>query len=303
MTPHTDPLALGPFLADLVDGFGPMAQGKGLALRIGPLGGGLDVVSDAGLLRSLLQNFVANALRYTVAGGVLVGVRRRRASDGTRWLRVDVVDTGVGIPPDKVEAIFGEFTRLGDVEVEGLGLGLALSERIARLLGARIEVASRPGHGSRFSLWLAAAGGEAVDMPAIAPPPASEPVRHQALTVLAIDDDARTVEASVALLASMGHRPIGALGSVEALPHARAADAALVDYRLDHGEDGLSVVQALRALKPGLPAMLITAESGEEMRASAAAMGVEVHAKPASPQAIEQFLARVAAGLVGEVQP
>ena len=302
VTPHAEPVALGPFLADLVDGFGPMAQGKGLSLRLGPLGGGLDVVSDAGLLRSLLQNFLANALRYTVRGGVLVGVRRRRGADGARWLRVDVVDTGVGIPADKVEAIFGEFTRLGDVEVEGLGLGLALAERIARLLGGRIEVASTPGRGSRFSLWLEA-GALMVDAPATAPEQAPTPTRHRALTVLAIDDDARTVEACVALLASMGHRPIGVGSGAQALPHARAADAALVDYRLDHDEDGLSVVQALRALRPGLPAMLITAESGDVMRARAAALGVEVHAKPASPQAIEAFLARVGAGLVGEVEP
>jgi signal transduction histidine kinase/Na+/proline symporter/CheY-like chemotaxis protein len=300
--PHAEALALGPFLADLVDGFGPMAQGKGLALRIGPLGGGLDVVSDVGLLRSLLQNFLANALRYTVKGGVLVGVRRRRAADGVRWLRVDVVDTGVGIPVDKVEAIFGEFTRLGDVEVEGLGLGLALSERIARLLGARIEVVSTPGKGSRFSLWLAA-GAEGVDgvPPAAAPAAEVLPAQHRALRVLAIDDDARTVEASVALLASMGHWPIGASCGAEALPHAQKVDAALVDYRLDHGEDGLGVVRALRAVKPGLPAMLITAENSDTIRASAASLGVEVHAKPASPQAIERFLARVASGSVGQV--
>jgi hypothetical protein len=167
VTPSPEPLALQPFLAGLVDGFRPMAEGKRLTLRLAPLAReGLDVVSDGGLLRSLLQNFLANALRYTERGGVVVGVRRRRAEDGTGWLRIDVVDTGVGIPADKVDSIFGEFTRLGDVEAEGLGLGLSLSERIARLLDARIEVSSRPGRGSRFSLWLAAGDGTAV-----APPP------------------------------------------------------------------------------------------------------------------------------------
>jgi CheY-like chemotaxis protein len=114
----------------------------------------------------------------------------------------------------------------------------------------------------------------------------------------------------VALLASMGHRPIGASGGAEALPHAREADAALVDYRLDHGaqggEDGLTVVQELRALKPGLPAMLITAENSEWIRDLARSLGVEMHAKPAAPEAIERFLAKVAGGLaagsVGEVE-
>ncbi|MDE1916039.1 MAG: PAS-domain containing protein [Sphingomonadales bacterium] len=306
VTPHLEPLALTPFLGDLIDGFYPMAESKGLSLRSGPLGAGLDVVSDRGLLRSLLQNFLANALRYTVEGGVLLGVRRRMV-DGVAWVRVDVVDTGVGIPADKMESIFSEFTRLGDVEVEGLGLGLALSERIARLLGARIEVASRLGHGSRFSLWLEAGGGTAEGQRFTPSECAPLPVEHRALTVLAIDDDARTVEATVALLTSMGHRAIGASGGGEALPHAHEADAALVDYRLDHGaagsEDGLTVVQELRAIKPGLPAMLITAESGEWIRDLAASLGVEMHAKPAAPEAIEHFLARVATGLVGEIKP
>lgn len=295
VTPRVEPLALGPFLADLVDGFYPMAEDKGLSLKHGPLtGAGLDVASDAGLLRSLLQNFLANALRYTVEGGVVVGVRRRRGPDGARWLRVDVVDTGVGIPADKIDSIFGEFTRLGDVEAEGLGLGLALSERIARLLGGRIEVVSVPGRGSRFSLWLAVQDGVIAD-PVVAEPVAL-PSRHRPLTVLVIDDDARTVEASVALLASMGHRAIGAAGGAEALPHALEVDAALVDYRLEHGEDGLTVVQELRALKPGLPAMLITAEDNAWIRDLAAALRVEMHAKPAAPTVIERFLGRVAAG-------
>lgn len=305
VTPHLEPLALAPFLGDLIDGFYPMAEDKGLSLRSGPLGAGLTVVSDSGLLRSLLQNFLANALRYTVEGGVLLGVRRRMVG-GAAWVRVDVVDTGVGIPADKMEAIFSEFTRLGDVEVEGLGLGLALSERIARLLGARIEVASQAGRGSRFSLWMEA--GEGAAQPGAKPAECAPlPVEHRPLTVLAIDDDARTVEATVALLTSMGHRAIGASGGGEALPHAHEADAALVDYRLDHGaaggEDGLTVVQELRAIKPGLPAMLITAENSEWIRDLAASLGVEMHAKPAAPEAIERFLARVAAGLVSEIKP
>ncbi|WP_206241451.1 hybrid sensor histidine kinase/response regulator [Novosphingobium terrae] len=298
VTPSPEPLALQPFLAGLVDGFRPMAEGKGLTLRLAPLAAeGLDVVSDPGLLRSLLQNFLANAVRYTERGGVVIGVRRRRAEDGRAWLRVDVVDTGVGIPADKVDSIFGEFTRLGDVEAEGLGLGLSLSERIARLLDARIEVSSRPGRGSRFSLWLAAGDGAApVAAPVAVTAGAVAPdLRQRRLRVLVVDDDARTVEASVALLLSMGHRPIGAANGAEALPHAAQVDAVLVDYRLEHGEDGLSVVKRLRAIQPDLPAMLITAESGAWISELAAGMGVEMHAKPIAPEVIEQFLGQVGA--------
>ncbi|WP_068091095.1 hybrid sensor histidine kinase/response regulator [Novosphingobium rosa] len=318
VTPSPEPLALQPFLAGLVDGFRPMAEGKGLTLRLAPLAAeGLDVVSDPGLLRSLLQNFLANAVRYTERGGVVIGVRRRRAEDGRGWLRVDVVDTGVGIPADKVDSIFGEFTRLGDVEAEGLGLGLSLSERIARLLDARIEVSSRPGRGSRFSLWLAASstGADGVASVTRTVPVTADVVapdlRQRRLRVLVVDDDARTVEASVALLLSMGHRPIGAANGAEALPHAAQVDAVLVDYRLEHGEDGLSVVKRLRAIQPDLPAMLITAESGAWISELAAGMGVEMHAKPIAPEVIEQFLGQVGAvwtlpalgPSMGEIEP
>ncbi|MFA7588707.1 MAG: PAS-domain containing protein, partial [Novosphingobium sp.] len=147
--PRPEPLALAPFLTDLAESFRLMAQEKGLRLLLGPMPG--HVHTDPGLLRSMIQNFLANAVRYCERGGVLVGVRRRGD-----WLRIDVVDTGVGIAADQVETVFGEFIRLGQVEVEGLGLGLALSERIARLLGGVIEVRSEPGRGSRFSLSLPA---------------------------------------------------------------------------------------------------------------------------------------------------
>jgi signal transduction histidine kinase len=104
----------------------------------GPLYGA--VCTDAGLLRSVVQNLLTNAVRYTESGGVVIGVRQRGD-----FLRIDVIDTGVGIPAEQQKAIFSEFTRLGTVDAEGLGLGLAMVERIARLLDLRIELASRPG--------------------------------------------------------------------------------------------------------------------------------------------------------------
>ncbi|HEY6868952.1 MAG TPA: PAS-domain containing protein, partial [Novosphingobium sp.] len=116
--PQCEPVALAPFLRDLADGIRPIAEDKGLVLRLGPLVG--TVFTDPGLLRSVLQNFLTNAVRYTHGGGVVLGVRRRGKN-----LRIDVIDTGVGIAPDRHEEVFGEFTRVGEVEVEGLGLGLA----------------------------------------------------------------------------------------------------------------------------------------------------------------------------------
>lgn len=291
VTPRPEPLSLATFLADLIESFRPLAQERGLDLRLGPCSG--VVSTDPALLRSVVQNFLGNALRYTERGGVLVGTRRR----GDEW-RIDVIDTGVGIPAGEIDLIFGEFTRLGQVEVEGFGLGLALVERTARLLGGRIDVASQPGKGSRFSLIL--------PVLATAPPPVPAPREitrssdGRMLTVLVIDNDQRIVEATVALLEQLGHRPLSVANTQGALAQCAAADLMLVDFQLDDGEDGLTLIDAVRARCPAMPALLITAEIGPEMHARAAAMGVPVMAKPVDPRALVRAIADLS---VPEIQP
>jgi signal transduction histidine kinase/CheY-like chemotaxis protein len=290
ITPACEPLALADFLGDLVESFRPLATQQGLDLRRGPMPG--IVESDPGLLRSVMQNFLTNAVRYTERGAILVGVRRRG-----EMLRIDVIDTGVGMGPEQLETIFDEFTRLGQVDVEGFGLGLALVERISRLLGGRVEVASHPGKGSRFSLLLPASDDDAASLPV-----KRRRVRNSGrrLRVLVVDNDQRIVEATTALLERLGHYPLGASDTAGALALCDGVDALLADYRLDRGEDGLRLIEAVRARRPALPALLITAESEAEMRERAASMGVEVLAKPVDPQAIERFLAEAS---VAEIEP
>ncbi|MCJ2179084.1 PAS domain-containing hybrid sensor histidine kinase/response regulator [Novosphingobium album (ex Hu et al. 2023)] len=290
--PRPEVLALEPFLSDLIESFRPMAERKGLELRTGPLSG--HVFTDPGLLRSIVQNFLANAVRYCEHGGVLVGVRRRRSG----W-RIDVFDTGVGIEAGQIDTIFGEFTRLGTVEAEGLGLGLALSTRIARLLGGRITVRSTPGQGSRFSFWLpatSAAPDETREMPVRAAVPATP----SPLDILVADNDPRIVEASIALLERLGHRAFGVSTIADALPYSRRVDAVLADYRLDNGEDGISLIAAMREEAPRLPAVIISAEDGPELREKAGAIGVTVLGKPVSATAIETFLGSLS---VAQIQP
>lgn len=280
--PRPEPVNLKSFLTDLTDSFRPLAEEKGLTLRLGPTPG--LVVTDPVLLRPVMQNFLTNAIRYTAEGGILVGVRQR----GDNW-RIDVVDSGVGIAPDRIEAAFGEFTRLGEVEVEGLGLGLALVRRIARLLGGRISVASTPGRGSRFSFGLPAAIGQTILPLAAAAPGRGLPVRP--LDVLVVDNDSLIVEATSALLHGLGHRPLGATNMSDALALCRRVDALLADYQLDGDEDGLTLIEQIRAIRPNLPVLLITAESGEAMRERALIMGVPILAKPVDPAQIASFLA------------
>jgi len=287
--PKCETFALGPFISDIVEVVRPLAGAKGLELRVATLAG--TVHTDPALLRSVVQNFLVNAVRYTPEGGVLVGVRQRGGE-----LRIDVVDTGVGIPEDQREAIFAEFTRVGEVEAEGLGLGLAIADRIVRLLGGWIELASRVGRGSRFSVALPRHQGAA---PVMTPAPAAG-VPDGPLTVLVVDNDPAIVEATSALLAAMGHRPRGAATIAQGLERAAGVDLVLADYRLDRGENGLDLVAALRRERPGLACAMITADADAELADRAAALGVAVLAKPVPPAAIAALLASAS---VGEVEP
>lgn len=158
VTPAFTTFSLDRMLREIALSHQPEAERKGLRLRVVP--NSVRVHADPVLLQRIVGNLVANAIRYTQAGGVVVGCRRRQ---GHLWL--DVVDSGIGIPADQLEAIFEEFLQLQNPErsrEKGTGLGLAIVRKTARLLGMRVEVRSRPGHGSIFSVGLPdGAGGRA----------------------------------------------------------------------------------------------------------------------------------------------
>ena len=160
--------------------------------------------------------------------------------------------------------------------------------RIVPLIGGQLDVRSRPGRGSCFSLTL-----PAHDDAPLPPPIVTEPrPAHRSLSVLVVDDDPRIVAATIALLEALGHRGIGVGASRDALAVADRIDAALIDYQLGEEQSGLALIAQLRARRPGLAALLVTAESGVEVRARASTLGVDVVAKPANPATIEAFLSR-----------
>jgi CheY-like chemotaxis protein len=269
--------------------FQPLAEDKGLQLVFMPCS--LAVKSDRRLLRRLLQNLASNAIKYTPKGRVLVGCRRH----GDR-LRIDVYDTGLGIPRSKQQVIFQEFHRLdqGARVARGLGLGLSIVERIARVLDHRIAVASTVGHGSQFS----------VEVPLSAAIPARAPMRDSAevdrgqlagLCVLCIDNEPTILDGMEMLLGGWGCRVVKAAdlaSAVAALAEStRAPDALLIDYHLGE-ENGIEAIAQLRRRFAGATAILITADRGAAVREAARAQRIQLLNKPVRPAALRALLAQ-----------
>jgi len=273
--------------------FAPTARAKGLALRFER--SSAVVRSDRRLMRRLLQNLVSNALKYTPKGRVVVGCRRLVGGE----VRIEVWDTGLGIPANQQRLVFEEFQRLeqGARAARGLGLGLSIVERLGRVLGHPIAVRSWPGRGSVFSV-VAPSGAVGVAPAAApgAPEPAVAPDALRGLRVLAIDNEPRVLDGMRALLTKWGCRVAIALD----LREARAAlatldgppDAIVADYHLDEG-DGLSAIAALRhQLGERTPAILATADRSVEVREAAARADVALLNKPLKPAPLRAQLRR-----------
>ncbi|MEJ2375950.1 MAG: hybrid sensor histidine kinase/response regulator, partial [Pseudolabrys sp.] len=268
--------------------FAPLAGAKGLGLTF--VASSAVVRADRRLLRRLMQNLVSNAIKYTPSGRVLVGCRRRGDS-----LRIDVYDTGVGIPDGKQRDIFVEFHRLdeGARIARGLGLGLSIVERVARVLSCPVEVASRVGRGSHFATTLPLSSAAPIKLPARA----DACVDHGQLvgvTALCIDNEPSVLDGMQTLLQGWGCEVIKApdlAGALAALDGAAAMpNGLLVDYHLDQG-NGIDAVLALRRRCGEVPAILITADRSPGVREQARGQGVQVLHKPIKPAALRALLA------------
>ena len=283
-------IALGPLFRQLRDEFTPLAALKGLELVIRPVEA--SVLSDRAYLRRILQNLISNAIRYTEKGRVFVGLRRR----GPLWV-AEVRDSGPGIAEPDQDLIFQEFHRVnGKASAsEGMGLGLAIVERAASLLGHPLSLRSAPGCGSTFSLGLRPARE--------APPMVEQGTAMGAgicaypggLLVLLVENDEGLSRAMAQLLEKWGVTVLDVASGEEALELVEATgiapDRCLIDYQLGEGMDGLDCLEALRArFGPDLPARLVTADRSPEMRARADVLGAEILAKPILPAALSTFL-------------
>jgi signal transduction histidine kinase len=301
LTPERAAVALQPVFARLANDFTPQAAAHGLSLSLVPTT--LAVDSDPVLLERILRNLVANALRYTRAGGVVVGARRR----GTA-VRIDVIDTGVGIAPEFRERIFDEFVQGGvapksHVGGRGMGLGLAIVRRLAALLGHALALSSIPGRGSRFSVTAPRAAlrrrREGDGATPSAPRARAAAPAFAGRSVAVIDDDPAVVAAMRALFSAWGAGVAGG-ESVAAVVADMAAcarrdddgdrgpDLIVADLRLADGRCGLDAVAQLRAAcgrQP--PALIVSGDTGDDARAAVAAAGFTLLSKPLVASALQ----------------
>jgi PAS domain S-box-containing protein len=275
----------------LQEQFAPMAEQRGLQLRVHAPA--LQLYTDRGLLRRILQNFVANALRYTQHGGVLIAARARAGE-----VELQVWDTGPGISSEHSALVFQEFRRLDQPSPwgeKGLGLGLSICERIARMLGHPIALSSQPGRGSVFSVRVPRAAAGQLAKPAVSEP---APGAVAGLRVLCVDNDPSILEGMRALLQRWGLAVDTAIGLESALLSARQQrpDILLVDLHLGESLDGLAVIEILRReLAPHPPpAALVTAESGDELQRRCREAGYPLLGKPVRPAALRALIAALA---------
>ena len=255
------------------------AQAKSAGLRLRWRHCKLSARSDPVLLGRIVGNFLDNAIRHTRKGGLLIACRRHA---GRHW--IEVWDTGVGIPEEKLGVIFDAFTRLdAATRIQGSGLGLAIASKTAALLGLQIRLRSEPGRGSMFAIELPL-GEQAEPVPEHT---LQAPTR--ALRIALVDDDNQVLQALALTLENAGHELVMATDGkalLEALGQA-APDIVVSDYRLADGETGFDVIESNRLrFGQGLPVLLVTGDTNPELIRSMSERGITVLYKPLKSEAL-----------------
>ncbi len=294
VTSKPRPFLLQSLLAKLEQEFGMQANAKDLIYRSRETDHA--VLADPNLTDLVLRNFISNAIRYTDRGGLLVGCRKR---DGQ--IVVEVWDTGMGIAPNQQSEVFKEFHQLGNPERDrrkGLGLGLAIVERISAAMQAQVTLRSAPGRGSVFRLWLPQYQGYMSHEAELA----SHTYSLLGMRVLVIDDEEPVRLGMQELLNSWGCVAYtaddlsSALHCVSLLPMNQQPEVVLADYRLREGATGGQAITALRAyltfrgMEKTLPAIIITGDTAPERLREARHTEATLLHKPVSAPALKQAL-------------
>jgi CheY-like chemotaxis protein len=288
MTPSITSFKMSDLMRSLEIEFTPIARAKGLQLIFVPCS--LPVQSDRALLRRLLQNFISNAIKYTPRGRVLVGCRRRGQS-----LQIGVYDTGVGIPTAKRGEIFKEFHRLeqGARIARGLGLGLSIVERLARVLNHGIALDSIPSGGSFFSVTVPVAKAINHTAAVLSTTPISKTPMSGVL-VVCIENDLAILDGMKTLLTAWDAEVIAVADPEAAMAAMESATkpitGLLVDYHLDRGNGVAAIRDIRRRFGENIPAILITADRSPNVRAAAREENIAVLNKPVKPASLRAVL-------------
>ena len=276
------------------------ARENGLRLRV--VSSRAWVRSDFILLERILLNLVSNAVRYTERGGVVIGCRHRNGR-----LRIDVCDSGIGIPEDQRRNIFGEFYQLDGGEKDrrgGLGLGLAIVDRLCGLLDHPIELTSSVGRGSCFSVLVPSAPAGTAQAP-LDVPRALVGSEHGKL-VMVIDDNELVRDGTRGLLKSWGCLVVTAESEDTAMAkladHVRRPDLIISDYHLAQGKAGFELIDRLRrACGAQIPAFLISGDTAPERLREASASGYYLLHKPVLPITLRSVVSQLLKNQQGEV--
>jgi signal transduction histidine kinase/ActR/RegA family two-component response regulator len=289
LTPSITEFPVAKLLDRVETTFTGAAREKGLLLRV--ISSSAWVRSDFILLERIVFNLVSNAVRYTSSGGVVVGCRDRGVN-----LRIEIWDTGPGVPQDQQQNIFGEFYRLG-APGAGLGLGLAIVDRLCQLLDHSVRLRSILGKGSCFSVALprVAARPEIGESPAPAHPLMDASDRK---LVVLIDDDPLVLEGMCGLFRSWGYHLLVAGTDDEALAGVadrdRPPDLIVSDYHLSGGKTGIEVIEGLRrTLSAEIPAFLVSGDTNPELLRQARASGYHLLHKPVDPMKLRAMVSYV----------
>ena len=270
--------------------FTPLALQRGL--RFSVVDSRAWVRSDPALLERILQNLVSNALTHTLAGGVVVGCRRVGGA-----VSVQVWDNGPGIAAEHQQKIFQEFVQLANPErdrAKGLGLGLAIVDRSARLLGHTVRLRSTPGKGTMFAVDIARGERgsmepvQAAQLPLIAE-------QFPGLCVAIVDDDKASVDAMAGLLEQWQCRVVGAESAAKLVEQLRTLgvvpDLLISDYRLRGSRTGIEAIEQVRAaLRTAVPAVLITGDTAPDRLIEAHASRLELLHKPVASEQLKHLL-------------
>jgi two-component system, sensor histidine kinase len=273
-------MPLAPVLNRICSELATQARQKGLDIRLAKCSA--YVYSDPSLLELILRNYVENAIKYTPEGRVLVGCRRHG-----QHLRIEVHDTGIGIPASAQETVFHEFYQLGNPErdkAKGLGLGLYIAQSLGKLLNHTIGVKSTVGKGSMFYVTLPL--GQPENLPEHEGELQQPRTPLSGKTVLLIDDD-EMVRASVTeMLSRWQCSTIGAEDAETALrilmARGRMPDAIVADYRLRNKQTGVQAIQALQYQLGKVPAVILTGDTAPSRIQEARRSGYQILHKPLS---------------------